>query len=90
VAAELGLPGLVALFGFLITCGRVRGSPYREVRNVFLPYIIVRMGRFGGYFSMEIYFFMGLYLLNYLSYRRGLDAATTAEQTAAPGLLPAP
>jgi O-antigen ligase len=86
VAAELGLPGLVTLFGFLITCGRVRGSPYREVRNVFLPYIIVRMSRFGAYFSMEVYFFMGLYLLNYLSYRRSLGARASVPQ----GLLPAP
>lgn len=90
VAAELGLPGLMALFGFLITCGRVKGSPYREIRNMFLPYIIVRMSRFGGYFSMEIYFFMGLYLLNYLGYRRSLRASAPAPRTTASGLLPAP
>lgn len=87
VAAELGIPGLIALFGFIITCGRVKGSPYREVRNMFLPYIAVRMSRFGGYFSMEIYFFMGIYLLNYLSYRRSLNISvqrTVAESRLSP------
>jgi O-antigen ligase len=84
VAAEMGIVGLVALFGFLITCGRVRGSPYREIRNLFVPYIAVRMSRFGGYFSMEIYFFMGLYLLNYLNYRRSIATFVPQRQPPAP------
>jgi len=36
------------------------------------------MSRFGAYFSMELYFFVGLYLLNYLEYRRSLTAAEPA------------
>jgi hypothetical protein len=72
VAAELGAPGLVVLFGFLIICARVRGSPYQMMRNALLPYLIVRMWRYGAYFSVEVYFFAGLYLLNYLNYRQGL------------------
>jgi O-antigen ligase len=93
VAAEMGIAGLVALFGFLIVCSRVKGPPYREIRNLFLPYIIVRMSRFGGYFSMELYFFMGLYLLNYLNYlnyRRSIGAPALGYRPATPQSLPPP
>ena len=67
VAAELGPLGLIALFSFLIVCANVDGQPYRAIRNALLPYMLVRMGRYGAYFSMELYFFVGLYLLNYLN-----------------------
>lgn len=70
VAAELGAPGLVALLGFLIVCARVKGSPYRQIRNAILPYLIVRTARMGAYFTVELYFFVGIYLLNYLNYRK--------------------
>jgi hypothetical protein len=80
-AAELGVPGLICLFVFLIVCARVKGSPYREIRNALLPYMIVRMSRFGAYFSVEVYFFVGLYLLNYLNYRR-LNPRTFAQPAA--------
>ena len=71
-AAELGIPGLIVLFGFLILCARVKGPPFEAVRNAILPYLLVRLGRFGAYFSVELYFFVGIYLLNYLDYRRSL------------------
>lgn len=71
-AAELGSVGLIAIFAFLSICARVEGKPYRQIRNALLPYMIVRMSRFGAYFSMELYFFVGLYVLNYLEYRRSL------------------
>jgi hypothetical protein len=80
-AAELGAPGLICLFTFLIVCARVKGSPYREIRNALVPYMIVRMSRFGAYFSVEIYFFVGLYLLNYLNYRR-LNPGVSVRPTA--------
>ncbi|HET7086140.1 MAG TPA: hypothetical protein VFI23_15295 [Rhizomicrobium sp.] len=70
VTAELGLPGLIVLVGFLIVCARVRGQPYVIMRNAILPYLIVRMARMGHYFTVELYFFVGLYLLNYLESRR--------------------
>lgn len=79
VAAELGLPGLVALFGFLIVCARVKGTHHLIIRNALLPYMLIRMGRFGAYFSVEMYFFIGIYLLNYLNSR------TTAAARAGPG-----
>lgn len=69
VAAELGLPGLVLLIGFIIVCARVKGQPYAVIRNALLPYLIVRMTRMGHYFTVELYFFIGIYLLNYLNYR---------------------
>jgi O-antigen ligase len=69
VAAELGLPGLIVLFGFLIVCAQVRGPPFLTIRNAMLPYMLVRMGRFGAYFSVEFYFFVGIYLLNYMQSR---------------------
>ncbi|MBA2587647.1 MAG: O-antigen ligase family protein [Alphaproteobacteria bacterium] len=83
VVAELGPIGLIALLGFLIVCAKVDGTPYRQIRNALLPYFFVRMSRFGAYFSMELYFFVGLYLLNFLDYRRQVASAV-------PGALPAP
>jgi hypothetical protein len=68
-AAELGLPGLIAIFTFLIVCGRVTGHPYVLLRNALVPYLLIRMGRYGSYFSLEFYFFVGLYLLNYMHSR---------------------
>jgi hypothetical protein len=73
VAAELGLPGLVALFGFMLMCARVKGQPFRQIRNAILPYLIIRTARMGAYFTAELYFFVGIYLLNYLSYRKTRD-----------------
>lgn len=70
VAAELGIPGLLVLVGFLIVCARVRHEPYTTMRNAVLPYLIVRMTRMGHYFTVELYFFVGIYLINYLNYRK--------------------
>jgi O-antigen ligase len=69
VAAELGIPGLLLLFAFLIVCARVRDWPHLQIRNAILPYLLVRMGRQGHYFTVELYFFVGIYLLNYLESR---------------------
>src|SRR5262249_35826920 len=69
VAAELGVPGLVVLIGFLLVCGRVRGPQHTLIRNAILPYLLIRIGRMGHYFTVEFYFFIGLYLLNFLRYR---------------------
>ena len=69
VATELGLPGLAVLFGFLIVCARVEGAPYLHIRNAILPYLLIRMGRGGHYFTVELYFFVGIYLLNYMQSR---------------------
>lgn len=75
VTAELGVPGLIALFAFLLTCARVKGSPFLQIRNALLPYLIVRVARLGAYFTVELFFFAGLYLLNYLNYRATLRPA---------------
>lgn len=69
VATELGIPGLILLFAFIIVCARVRGSPYQTIRNAILPYLIIRTGRMGAYFTTEFFFFVGIYLLNYLQFR---------------------
>jgi len=68
-AAELGLPGLMCLIGFLVVCSRVTGTQHVDIRNALMPYMIVRMSRYGAWFSMELYFFVGLFLLNYLHSR---------------------
>jgi len=34
-----------------------------------MPYMLIRMGRLGAWFSCELYFFVGLFLLNYLHSR---------------------
>ena len=89
-AAELGSFGLLLLFGFLIVCGRVKGNRYLDIRNALLPYMIVRMSRFGAWFSMEVYFFVGLYLLNYMHSRAANRPKTMHEGERAPELRPAP
>ena len=89
VVAELGPFGLIALLGFLAVCANVEGKPYRQVRNALLPYFLVRMSRFGAYFSMELYFFVGLYLLNYLEYRRSVAGALPEQAPSQPVLRPA-
>ncbi len=89
VAAELGAVGLIALFSFLIVCAQVSGKPYRQIRNALLPYFLIRMSRFGAYFSMELYFFVGLYLLNYLDYRRQAAVAVRASRPDPPPTPPA-
>ncbi|MFO1248283.1 MAG: O-antigen ligase family protein [Alphaproteobacteria bacterium] len=89
VAAELGPMGLIALIGFLVVCAQVDGKPYRQIRNALLPYFLIRMSRFGAYFSMELYFFVGLYLLNYLDYRRSLASPEPAQITPSASLHPA-
>jgi hypothetical protein len=88
VVAELGPLGLIALLGFLIVCAKVDGTPYRQIRNALLPYFFVRMSRFGNYFSMELYFFVGLYLLNYLDYRRSLARPRPGSAPLQPALRP--
>lgn len=69
IAAELGMPGVLALLAFLVFCARVRGQPYTIIRNAILPYLVIRITRLGAYFTVELYFFVGLYVLNYLTYR---------------------
>lgn len=69
-AAELGAFGLISLLGFLIVCSRVRGDVHVDIRNALLPFLLVRMSRYGAYFSLDLYFFVGLYFLNYMHYRR--------------------
>ena len=68
-AAELGLPGLICLIGFLVVCSCVKGTQHIDIRNALMPYMIVRMSRYGAWFSLELYFFVGLFLLNYLHSR---------------------
>jgi hypothetical protein len=68
-AAEMGLLGLIVLIGFLVVCSKVHGDQHIAIRNALMPYMIVRMGRFGAWFSLELYFFVGLFLLNYLHSR---------------------
>lgn len=69
--AELGILGPAILIAFLIICGQVRGVRYLEVRNALLPFLILRMARYGAYFSLEFFFFVALYLLNFMEYRSG-------------------
>jgi O-antigen ligase len=69
IAAEMGIVGLVAFVMALVWLSRVKGAPFEQVRNAIVPYILVRAFRYGAYFSVELFFFLGLYILNYLNYR---------------------
>ena len=69
IAAEMGLLGIVAFVVALVWLSRVQGAPFEQVRNAIVPYILIRAFRYGAYFSVELYFFVGLYILNYLNYR---------------------
>jgi hypothetical protein len=71
-ASELGLFGIVCLLGFLVVCSRVKGDTHVEIRNAIMCFFILRMGRYGAYFSVDLYFFVCIFLLNYLSYRQQL------------------
>lgn len=84
-AAELGLVGLVCLLGFLIVCSRVRGDQHVDIRNALLPYLLIRMLRYGAWFSLELYFFVGLFVLNYLHSRYRYNTGK-AEPQAKPAL----
>jgi hypothetical protein len=86
-AAEMGLFGLILLIGFLVVCGRVKGDSHVVIRNALIPYMIVRMGRYGAWFSMEVYFFVGLYLLNYMHSRA---AGRPKAQAGVPASQPGP
>jgi hypothetical protein len=66
--AELGVFALLGMIGFLVICGRVKGLKHTLIRNAILPFLIVRMARFGAYFSLEFFFFVALYLLNFIEY----------------------
>ena len=68
-AAEFGMLGLIGLIGFLVVCSRVKGQQHIDIRNALMPYMIVRMSRYGAWFSLELFFFVGLFLLNYLHSR---------------------
>ena|GEM_PF-797947 len=68
-AAEFGLFGLIVLIGFLVICSKVRGDQHVDIRNALLPYFIIRMGRLGAWFTLELFFFVGLLVLNYMHSR---------------------
>src|SRR5262249_1026093 len=57
-AAEFGLIGLIGLIGFLVVCSRVKGEQHIDIRNALMPYMIVRMSRYGAWFSLELFFFV--------------------------------
>ena len=73
-AAELGIVGLVSLIGFLVVFSRVKGDQHVDIRNALLPYLLIRMLRLGAWFSLELYFFVGLFVLNYLHSRASYNA----------------
>ncbi|HWU56042.1 MAG TPA: hypothetical protein VN175_11120 [Rhizomicrobium sp.] len=81
--AELGIAGPLIVIGFLVTCARVRGARYLEVRNALLPFFLIRMGRYGAYFSMELFFFVAIYLLNFMEYRRSRQQLASGRPSAA-------
>jgi O-antigen ligase len=84
--AEMGLLGLCALLGFLVVCSRVRGDQHIAIRNALMPYMIVRMSRLGAWFSLDLYFFVGLFLLNYL-HSRALHGTARRPRSAIPARI---
>jgi O-antigen ligase len=68
IAAETGMIGLIAFVAMLVWLSRVKGTPFEQVRNAILPYVLIRAFRYGAYFSVELFFFLGLYILNYMNF----------------------
>jgi hypothetical protein len=67
--SETGILGLATIFYLIIFFARVDGSGARIIRNAILPYFALRLFRFGAYFSMENFFFIMIYGLNFLKDR---------------------
>ncbi len=77
---NLGLFGLFFLLLFLIGCACVKGDKHIVLRNALLPYLLERLYHSGAYFTTELYFFSGIYLLNYLESRAEQKAAQVAKR----------
>jgi hypothetical protein len=73
--SETGLVGVLFVFFLMIYFGRVHGASFALIRNAMLPYFIMRLVRFGAYFSMENFFFIMIYGFNYLQYRQHNSSA---------------
>ena len=52
----------------------------RQICNALIPFFIIRMGRLGAYFSLELFFFVALYLLNFKEYRINRQANRITSQ----------
>jgi hypothetical protein len=73
--SELGIFGISAVIFLVIYFGRVTGSAPKLLRNAIIPYFIMRMIRFGAYFSLENFFFIMIYGFNFLQNRPGAGAS---------------
>lgn len=71
LASETGIVGILTLFWLIYYFGRVRSKRQIILRNAIIPYLVVRVTRFGAYFSMEVFFFAMIYAFNHLEGRPG-------------------
>jgi hypothetical protein len=69
LTSELGLFGILGMFLFFVYFHRALGERYRFLQKCFIPYFVVRLTRDGHYFSLELYFFLAIYIMNFLESR---------------------
>ena len=67
--SEMGIFGIGGLILFFAYFSRATGEKYRFLQQCFIPYFVVRILRDGHYFSLELYFFMAIYVLCFLESR---------------------
>jgi len=66
IMSELGVVGLISVFYFLIKFDVARPEGGRTISKGALIYFLLKLMREGHYFPPEMYFFVMLYIFNYL------------------------
>jgi hypothetical protein len=78
--SETGMVGLLAVLFLIIYFGRIPAHLPTIIRNAILPYFALRLIRFGAYFSLENFFFIMIYGLNFLQNRARARALPSSDR----------
>lgn len=73
--SETGALGVAAVFFLIFYFGRTKGKEFSLIRDAIIPYFVMRLVRFGAYFSMENFFFIMVYGINFLQSRQAQHAS---------------
>jgi len=78
--SETGALGVITVLFLIFYFGRTRGKEASLIRDAIIPYFIMRLVRFGAYFSMENFFFIMMYGMNFLQSRRSRNLLRGADE----------